>query len=134
MNTKIIMTLSAVTLGAAGILLTFMPDAVLGQLTIDINKPTLYLVQILGALYFAFGLLNWMSKTSLIGGIYNRPIVVANLTHFLIAGLALSKGLISNPESSYIIWIVGLTYVVFAVWFGLLMFSKPKTETIIEEE
>ena len=45
-------------------------------------------MQIIGSLYFALAILNWMSKGSFIGGIYNRPIAIANLTHFVIAGLA----------------------------------------------
>jgi len=31
-------------------------------------------MQIIGSFYFAFAILNWMSKGSIIGGIYNRPI------------------------------------------------------------
>jgi hypothetical protein len=119
------MTLSAVTLGTAGILLIFIPDTILCQLYIDTNKTALFLMQILGALYFSFGMLNWMTKTSLIGGIYNRPITVANLTHFLIAGLALIKGLISNPNSPCIIWTLGIIYFVFGVSFGIILFRHP---------
>ncbi|HYF67435.1 MAG TPA: hypothetical protein VD884_04830 [Ohtaekwangia sp.] len=106
MNTKLIMTLSAVTLGAAGISLTFLPEIVLGFLNIPRNNLPLFLIQILGAFYFAFGMLNWMTKANLIGGIYNRPVAVANLSHFLIAGLALVKGLFSNPDLPHAIWII----------------------------
>ncbi len=133
MFTKIVLTLSAVTLGAAGIFLTFIPDTILDQLNIDTNKPVLLLVQILGALYFAFGMLNWMTKSSLIGGIYNRPLAVANFTHFLIAGLALTKGLISNPNSSQIIWATGVIYLVFGVFFGIIMFRHPIIEPKLKE-
>lgn len=133
MNTKMIMTLSAVSCGVAGILFTFMPDTILSQLNIGSNVAALLLMQILGALYFAFGMLNWSAKGGLIGGIYNRPIAVANFTHFVIAGLALVKGLFSNPNSSYIIWIVGLIYTVFAVCFGMILFRHPITETKLEE-
>ena len=125
--------MSAASLGAAGILLTFMPDTILSQLNIDTNNSALFLMQILGALYFAFGMLNWMTKTSLIGGIYNRPIAVANFTHFLIAGLALIKGLISNPNSSYIVWTVGVIYFVFGFCFGLILFRHPISEKKLEE-
>ncbi|MBK9980961.1 MAG: hypothetical protein IPP15_00820 [Saprospiraceae bacterium] len=128
MNTKLLMTLCAITLGAAGISLTFIPDTILSQLNIEANKSALLLTQILGALYFAFGMLNWMTKTSLIGGIYNRPIAVANFTHFLIAGLALLKVIISNPNSSYIIWTAAAIYFVFGLCFGVLLFRHPISE------
>ena len=96
MNTKIVMTFSSLTLGVTGIILTFAPDIVMSNLHLDTSPASLLLGQVIGALYFAFSMLNWMTKESLIGGIYNRPIAVTNLTHFLIGGLAIGKKLISN--------------------------------------
>lgn len=128
MNTKIVMTLSAIFLGAGGVLLTFIPDFVLSSLKIDVNNMTLMVMQILGALYFAFGMLNWMTKSSLIGGIYNRPVAVANFTHFLIVGLALIKGLILNPDSPYLIWILGTIYSLFGISFIVILFRHPINE------
>jgi len=128
MNTKIIMTLAAVILGTAGIALTFMPDALLNYAGMEKSETALLLMQILGALYFAFAMLNWMSKGSLIGGIYNRPVAVANMTHFLIGGLALVKVLMSNSNASYLIWTVGVIYAAFAVCFGIILFRHPVRE------
>jgi len=51
---------------------------------------------LLGALYVDFAMLNWMVKGSLIGNIYNRPVAVANFTHFLVGGLALAKGVMGS--------------------------------------
>jgi hypothetical protein len=90
-------------------------------------------MQILGALYFAFGMLNWMTKASLIGGIYNRPLAVSNFTHFFIAGLALVKGLISNLNSPYFIWIGAIIYLVFCVCFGVILFRHPISETQMKQ-
>lgn len=67
------MASSAFILGTTGILLTFIPDEILSHLSIETNKPAFFLIQILGALYFAFVMLNLMTKTRLIGGIYNGP-------------------------------------------------------------
>ncbi|MEQ8687993.1 MAG: hypothetical protein RIE86_21995 [Imperialibacter sp.] len=128
MNTKIIMTLAAVILGTTGIALTFMPDVLLDYAGMEESETALLLMQILGALYFAFAMLNWMSKGSLIGGIYNRPVAVANMTHFLIGGLALVKVLMSNPNASYLIWIAGVIYTAFAVCFGIILFRHPVGE------
>jgi len=129
MNTKLIMTLSALILGTIGVLLTFIPDTILSHLNIDVNKTSQFLMQILGALYFSFAMLNWMTKTSLIGGIYNRPIAIANFSHFLIAGLALTKGIISNPSISYTIWTAGIIYCLFGVSFVIILFRHPVNET-----
>lgn len=123
------MTSSALTLGTAGIILTFIPETILTLLTINSNEAALFMMQIIGSLYFAFGILNWMTKSSVIGGIYNRPIAVANFSHFLIAGLALTKGLIANPKLPIMIWIIGGIYFVFMILSGIILFRHPATET-----
>lgn len=83
------MTITAAILGATGIVLTFMPQEVASFL--NLPEATTILFQILGALYFGFAMLNWTAKANLIGGIYSRPVAIANFTHFLIGGLALAK-------------------------------------------
>ncbi len=125
MNTKIVMISSAVVLGLAGIVMNFLPDWVLDQLDIKQSASLLFLIQILGALYLAFAMLNWMVKGSKIGGIYNRPVAVANFTHFLIAGLGLIRGIISNPDTALVFWIVAGLYLIFGSIFGILLFRHP---------
>lgn len=128
MNTKLIMTLSALILGLAGIILTFMPDTTAAYLDIEVNKPAMLMIQIVGALYFGFAMLNWMIKGSLIGGIYNRPIAVANFSHFLIAGLALIKGLLSEKTLSNSLWIAGCLYLALGIAFGIILMRHPMRE------
>lgn len=128
MNTKLIMTLSAVFLYSFGILFTFAPDVILAYLKLEPILLTEFLLQIVGALYFGFGMLNWMNKGRPIGGIYNRPVATANLSHFMIAGLALLKGLSSNVYLPTAVWIVGIIYIVFAIAFGTILFRHPISE------
>lgn len=125
MNTKFIMTASAIILGTVGLIVTFTPDLILGYLHLEAGKTAVFLMQILGALYCGFAMLNWMTKTSLIGGIYNRPIAIANFAHFLIAGLAIVKGLISDPHLSIVIWTGGVIYFTLAISFGIILFRHP---------
>ena len=98
MNTKSLMTLSAMILAMIGISLIFLPNEILDYLELSVSETLQLLMQIIGSLYFALAILNWMSKGSLIGGIYGRPIAMANLTHFVIAGFALIKGILANPS------------------------------------
>jgi hypothetical protein len=132
MNTRIIMTASALVMGLGGLSLTFMPDVILMAITIEASKPAILVMQILGALYFGFAMLNWMSKGNLIGGIYNRPVAVANFSHFLIAGLALLKALASNPGVSSFLWTAGIIYLVLAAAFGVMLFQHPLREAAAE--
>lgn len=119
------MTASAVVLGVMGILLTFMAIEVAGYLMDNVSKTGQVLMQVLGALFFAFAMLNWMAKGSYIGGIYNRPIAIANFTHFLVGGLALLKAIINDTSLSMIVWVLAAIYLVFALLFARIVFGPP---------
>lgn len=125
MNTKIIMTISSVILGVTGIILIFAPDVVLQNLDIDASPASLLLGQVIGGLYFGFCMLNWMTKGGLIGGIYNRPIVMGNFAHFFVVGISLIKVLMSTPGLPKIVWAAGAVYVVFGLIFMTLLFRHP---------
>lgn len=127
-NTKLLMTASSILMGILGILTSFLPKEVL--LTFG-QVPTLTLilfVQIFGALYFGFSIMNWMAKAALIGGIYSKPLSIGNFAHFGIAGIVLVKGLINNDTISKYIWVLTLIYVLFALFFGIVFFTNPKTK------
>ena len=128
MNTKSLMTLSAMILALIGISLIFLPKEILDYFELSISDTLELIMQIIGSFYFAFAILNWMSKGSVIGGIYNRPIAMANLIHFVIAGLALIKGVLANPSLSYVIWSIAIIYSIFAILFGIVAFKHPVSE------
>jgi len=77
-------------------------------------------VQIAGALYFGFAILNWTAKGTLLGGIYGRPIVLANFTHFAIGAITLLK-VPGQTEAGLLVGVVA--YSVFAAWFGYVLFG-----------
>ena len=134
MNTKSLMTLSAIILALIGISLIFLPKEILVYLELSVSETLQLLMQIIGSLYFALAILNWMSKGSIIGGIYNRPIAMANLAHFVIAGLALIKGILANPSLSYVIWSIAIIYSIFAILFGIVAFKHPVSENKIDNQ
>jgi hypothetical protein len=125
MSTKIITTYCSIFLAAAGLVLTFMPEETLRFLNSGSSTHSRLFAQTLGALYFSFAMLDWMSGESVVGGIYNRPVAVANFTHFYMAGIALVKGLMSDQDLPVLIWAVAITYMILAVVFGVLLFRHP---------
>jgi hypothetical protein len=125
MNTKLIMVLSAIFLGIIGISLTFAPNEIAGLTDIGVSKTLRVILQMSGSLYFAFGILNWMAKGSIVGGIYNKPIAIANFTHFFIGALALIKMLINNHNLPYLVWILAAIYAVFAILFWMIFSRHP---------
>ena len=128
------MTSSAIILALIGISLIFFPKEILDYFELSTSDTLELLMQIIGSFYFAFAMLNWMSKGSLIGGIYNRPIALANWTHFFIAGLALIKGVLANPSLSYVIWSIAIIYSIFAILFGIVAFKHPVSENKIDNQ
>jgi len=134
MNTKALMTLSAIILALIGISLIFLPGEILDYFELSVSDALLLLMQIIGSFYFAFAMLNWMSRGSIIGGIYNRPIAIANWTHFVIAGFAIIKGILSNPSLSYIIWSIAIIYSIFAILFGIVAFNHPASQSKIDNQ
>jgi hypothetical protein len=128
MNTKLIMTASAVLLAIIGLTLTFLATEIADYFLMRSTTLFQLLIQVLGALYVAFAMLNWMAKGSIIGGIYNRPIVIANFAHFLIGALAMIKTLMKHPDLLPVIWIIAVVYCIFSLVFAILLFHSPITK------
>ncbi len=122
------MTLSAIILALIGISLIFLPNEILDYLELSVSETLPSLMHIIGSLYFAHAILNLMSIGSLIVGIYARPIAMANLPHFVFAGLALIKGILANPSLYYIIWSIAIIYSIFAIVYGIVAFKHPVSE------
>ena len=125
MNTKLLMRSSAISLAIIGLGLTFLPSEIADYCMFDSAGIFEFILQVLGALYFAFAMLNWMAKGNALGGIYNRPIVIANVAHYLIGGLALIKGLMHHPDLPWAIWVMAGLYIIFALFFGIVLFRSP---------
>ena len=122
---KILMTISALFLGIIGIFLSFLPKEIINYLNINSNVITILLFQLLGALYLGFGILNWMLKGTRIGGIYNRPVLIGNLMHFLVGAIALIKIVTSIQAHSEIIIFLMIVYSTLSISFAILFKSNP---------
>jgi hypothetical protein len=124
LNRKMLMSLSAVFMAMLGILGTFMPQEILNYADAGAGAEGLLLliVQIAGALYMGFAILNWMARFSLIGGIYNRPVAIGNFLHFTMVALVLIKALTIDQSAEIVVGTV--IYAVFAIWFGLTLFAR----------
>lgn len=121
MNTRILLSVSAVVMGAAGIAGSFAPHEILRAAGIAPAGMLPLLVQLLAAMLFAFAMVNWMARGSLIGGIYNRPVAIGNLTHFTIGALALLKATMAGQGNV----VLTAVYAAFAVAFAMVFFRSP---------
>jgi len=126
MNTKILMTASSIFLMICGFGLTFVPEEISEFLNAGSNQTSILFLQILGSLYLGFGMLNWMTKNNLIGGIYSKPLVIGNLAHFLMSTIALIKIVGKYADSEFIIMLsLTIIYSFFTVGFGYAFHKNP---------
>jgi hypothetical protein len=126
-NTRIVLSASAVVLGAAGVAAIFAPEEILAAMSIRGGGMLPVMVQLLGTVWFAFALMNWTARGSLIGGIYNRPVAIANLAHFMVGALALARAATRTPAPAPLLMLT-VVYVVLAIAFGLVFFRSPVRE------
>lgn len=119
------MIVSAAVLAVLGLVASFVPREILLRLGSRGEPLETLLVQITGALYLGFAMLNWMARGSLLGGIYGRPVVFSNFMHFMVAAFALLKAVIAGPRPPMLIAGVVL-YSVCCLAFSWVAFTAPR--------
>lgn len=120
-GTELLLTASAVALIALGLAATFAPAEIAAFLRVSGSHAALPF-QLLGAQCFGLGLANWSARKSLLGGIYGRPILLANTLHFVIAGMALGKLAIGGALEAPLL-VFAAAYTVFALGFLAVLFG-----------
>lgn len=114
---------SAIFLALLGLVTSFGPEEVLRTHGTVPDNATLLLVQMMGALYLGFAILNWMARGVIIGGIYARPLALGNFLHFGMVGMMLSKAAIVHGAVQ--LATSALVFSIFAIWFGVVSFKHP---------
>ena len=115
---------SAAALLVGGSALLFASDALLPRLIPGYPPSGSWLGQLLAAGWLALATLNWLTQRSLLGGIYGRPVVAANLVAFLIGALALVR-VVLGVDAPAVLWILVVPYVVLAMLYGWLLLRGP---------
>ena len=122
---NLLLTASAAVYFAAAVPLLFAPDELLAFAGEPASGLDAALLQVVGSAFFGFSMLNWMSRYTRTGGIYGRPLVIANLTHAASAALLLGKA--ASREGFPVAVMVPLgIYALLAVGFGAALFSSPR--------
>lgn len=122
-HSRVLMSTSAVFLAMLGLATSYMPDRVLGLHGTVPDTATMLFVQMAGALYLGFAILNWTARGILIGGIYARPVSLGNFLHFAMVSVMLIKAAIVHGVMQ--LAISATVFSVFAIWFGLVLFRPP---------
>ena len=121
MNTKYLMSGTALFLGIIGVALLLIPQELASYFQME--ESSVLALQLMGGMYFAFSILNWMYKANTIGGIYGRPVALANFTNFFVGALTFIK-IVMAGDHHFSMVIACLIYSVFASAFAYLLFYK----------
>jgi hypothetical protein len=121
--TRILMILSAVFMAVLGLITSYFPDRVLETHGTVPDGPTMLLIQMMGALYLGFAILNWTARGVIMGGIYARPLALGNFLHFAMVAVMLTReaiqhGVIQLATSAVV-------FSAFAIGFGIVLFRPP---------
>ena len=124
MISTLISRISAVLLGLGGIALLFAADVVLPRIIPGFPRTAFWLGQLLAAGWLAIALLNWVSQPGLLGGIYGRPVVLANSALYFITTTVMLKTAF-RPGAPAWLWLVLVPAAALAIIYGWLMFRGP---------
>lgn len=124
MSSTLVSRVSAAVLLLAGLALLFAPDAVLPRLIPDYPTTALWLGQLLGTAWLGVAALNWSSRATILGGIYGRPIVLANVAIYFIGALVMLSAA-ARAKLPAAVWIAVALAVVLAVAYGWLFWRGP---------
>jgi hypothetical protein len=116
------MTLAATFMALAGIAATFFPQEVLVWHQTEPSRGSVLVVQMAGALYLAFAIMDWMSRGNLMGGIYSRPLALGNFVYFLNIALATGRMAADDPHASAVV--AASIHGLFAAAFAYVTFGS----------
>jgi len=120
--TRPLQILSAAVLGACGIVTLFAPEVFLSAISMA-NVVPHWPMQLLAAAWLALAMFDWMTMGFTMGGIYGRPVVMTNFTHYFVAALSSLRPALATGNAGPIG--VTLIFGIFAVAYGILLFSSP---------
>ena len=126
MISKTILTLTALLLILLGVSLNFLPQETTVLLGLPSAPALSAILQCLAAALIGFGFLNWFSRANPMGGIYSRPLAMANLLLFAISALSLLR------VASHVgppIRVSAAIASVFALLFAWLIFFHDPTQS-----
>ncbi|UGB36822.1 hypothetical protein [Frateuria soli] len=123
-TSSFITTSSALVLGAGGIVLLFGSDVLLPRLVPGASASATVLGQLISAGWLALAWLNWNQRRMLVGGIYGRPTVLANLMLYLVSAFSLGHPAMGGGASPVLLFLT-VVFGVLAVVYGALLMRGP---------
>jgi len=124
MVSSVLSRVSALVLLVGGLALLFASDAVLPAIVSGYPASGSWLGQLLGAAWLGLSSLTWLQRGAVLGGIYGRPTVLANLTLYCISALSMLRTLLGHGAPSLLWFGVAIAGILTAA-YGTLLLRGP---------
>ena len=116
------MSSSAAFLAGLGVAASFLPQEIQARAGGAAGWFPELVIQLAGAAWIGFALVNWSARGNLLGGIYGRPIALGNFAHFAIGAITLIKSIPRAGDDAIVLTLTA-GFAVFAAWFGYVLFG-----------
>ncbi len=83
-----------------------------------------WLGQLLAAAWLGVAALNWLQRATVLGGIYGRPVVLANLALYLVSALSLLR-VVAGGAAPAAVWGALALAAPLALAYGALLLRGP---------
>lgn len=114
---------SAVVLAIGGAAFLFAADALLPALIPGFPPSAAWFGQLVAAGWLAVAALNWLQRGAILGGIYGRGVVFANLVLYFVSALSLLRALLGGAPA--VLWLIFIPMATMAVAYGALLLRGP---------
>ena len=114
---------SAAALAVGGAAFLFAPDALLPALVPGFPPSAAWVGQLIAASWLGVAALNWLQRSAILGGIYGRPVVFANLVLYFVSALSLLRAVIGGGPAA--LWVIVVPMAAFALAYGALLMRGP---------
>ncbi len=116
--------ISALVLGVAGFALLFASDLLVPALVRSYPPSAAWFAQMLAAAWLGVAALNWLQRSARLGGIYGRPIVLANLALYFITATSILRPLLAGTAPN-VAWIAFAVAAALSIGYGALLLRGP---------
>ena len=115
---------SAAVLLLGGAALLFAPDVLLPALVPGFPPTAAWIGQLLAAAWLGVAALNWLQRGAVLGGIYGRPVVVANLALYFVSAMSLLRAVVGGA-APMAAWAALALAAPLATVYGALLLRGP---------
>ena len=122
-----LLTLAATLYAAAALPLLFTPQELISSIGASPSPSSETVLQVLAGALFGFAMINWMNRYSRLGGIFGRPLIVANFAHAAVALPALVR-LVLAEGWSVVFGVPLVLYALLVLAFGSKLFGPTPVD------